>query len=98
MVFRKDTAKGLPRTDVMLNGDRNTIAKKIKSCLSINEDNKILLYAPTFRADMELPNTHCHPVKYWQNWKTVQAISGHLSFICIQMFITPNTGWGIQKK
>lgn len=44
--------KGLPRTDVMLNGDRNTIAKKIKSCLSINEDNKILLYAPTFRADM----------------------------------------------
>ena len=44
--------KGLPRTDVLLNGDRNTIAKKVKSCLSINEDNKILLYAPTFRADM----------------------------------------------
>lgn len=38
--------KGLPRTDVLLNGDRNTIAKKVKSCLSINEDNKILLYAP----------------------------------------------------
>ena len=42
--------KGLPRTDVLLNGDRNKKAKKVKSCLSINEDNKILLYAPTFRA------------------------------------------------
>lgn len=30
--------------------------------------------------------------------KTVQAISGRLSFICIQMFITPNAGQGIQKK
>ena len=44
--------KGLPRTDVLLNGDRNAITKKVKSRLSINEDNKILLYAPTFRADM----------------------------------------------
>ena len=44
--------KGLPRTDILLNGDHDTISKKVKSRLSINKDSKILLYAPTFRADM----------------------------------------------
>lgn len=44
--------KGLPRTDILLNGDRDAISQKVKSCLSINKNNKILLYAPTFRADM----------------------------------------------
>ena len=44
--------KGLPRTDILLNGDRDSISQKVKSYLSINKNNKILLYAPTFRADM----------------------------------------------
>ena len=44
--------KGLPRTDILLNGDRDSISQKVKSYLSINKNDKILLYAPTFRADM----------------------------------------------
>ena len=43
---------GLPRTDILLNGNHNAISQKVKSRLSINKNNKILLYAPTFRADM----------------------------------------------
>ena len=56
--------KGLPRTDVLLNGDRNTIAKKDKSCLSINEDNKYYYMRLLFERIWELLNTHYHPVKY----------------------------------
>lgn len=46
--------KGLPRTDILLNGDQDVISEKVKSKLSINKSNKILLYAPTFRADMDV--------------------------------------------
>lgn len=44
--------EGLPRTDILLNGDYDTISEKVKSRLSIKSNSKILLYAPTFRADM----------------------------------------------
>ena len=40
---------GMPRNDLMFHGDREEISKKVKKALGVNEDEKIILYAPTFR-------------------------------------------------
>lgn len=45
--------KGLPRSDILLNGDFINIHKKIKEYFNIPFENKILLYTPTFRSSMD---------------------------------------------
>jgi len=44
---------GFPRTDILINNDPNDI-KRIKNKIQVKEDNKILLYAPTFREGLVL--------------------------------------------
>lgn len=41
---------GTPRNDVFVNGDP-AASKKVRDAFSFEEDRKLLLYAPTFRAD-----------------------------------------------
>ena len=48
--------RGLPRSDVLLNGDRGRIERKVRDQYKIADDVSIVLYAPTFRADMEASN------------------------------------------
>ena len=45
--------KGLPRTDILLNGDAGAITEKVKKRLGISNNHRILLYAPTFRSDFK---------------------------------------------
>lgn len=45
--------KGLPRTDILLNGDVRAITEKVKIRLGISNNHRILLYAPTFRSDFK---------------------------------------------
>lgn len=45
--------KGLPRTDILLNGDTRAITEKVKKRLGIPNNHRILLYAPTFRSDFK---------------------------------------------
>ena len=45
--------RGTPRCDLLLNADKENIKSKVKSFYSIPENTKILLYAPTFRDNVE---------------------------------------------
>lgn len=40
---------GMPRNDLLINRDRNDLISKVHNKLSVPEDCKILLYAPTYR-------------------------------------------------
>lgn len=41
---------GMPRNDILLNGDKKEIHNKICKIYNLKNDTKILLYAPTFRS------------------------------------------------
>lgn len=40
---------GMPRNDILINGDKDKIRKIVCDSLNINEDSLIVLYAPTYR-------------------------------------------------
>lgn len=42
---------GLPRNDVFWKSNSDELANKVKNNLNINKENKVLLYAPTYRDD-----------------------------------------------
>lgn len=65
--------KGLPRSDVLLNGNKNYITQKVKKFLDIPFENSILLYAPTFRADMDVKE---YIFPYEKALKTMEEITG----------------------
>jgi CDP-glycerol glycerophosphotransferase len=57
--------KGIPRCDIFFDSARhNEIADKVRKIYSIPKDNRIVLYAPTFRKDRSLS-------PYSINWDTV---------------------------
>ncbi|MBE5924996.1 MAG: hypothetical protein E7271_11145 [Lachnospiraceae bacterium] len=40
---------GTPRNDLLISGDVNAVARKVKEFYNIPEDGKVVLYAPTYR-------------------------------------------------
>ena len=81
-----------PRNDVIVNNNKELI-KKIKTNIKISDDEKICLYAPTFRANAwlgvydikydllirELTN------KFWWNWKVLIRLHPLISFLSKQL-------------
>ncbi|MBR5280690.1 MAG: CDP-glycerol glycerophosphotransferase family protein [Clostridia bacterium] len=63
---------GSPRLDVMFQQNEETI-RKIKATLGIEAHKKVLLYAPTFRAD---GNTDCYIQDYQQILQTLEEKTG----------------------
>ena len=51
---------GYPRNDILYDERRLEIAKEVKRELSIPEDKKVILYAPTWRDDQYLDAAECH--------------------------------------
>ena len=52
---------GAPRNDIILNQEDDKIRKKVLSAFSLSDDKKVILYAPTFRADLSLD---CYSLDY----------------------------------
>lgn len=77
--------KGTPRSDMLLK-DNNEISKKVKKLLGINEDRKLILYAPTFRKgdSLEVYNVDYQNVieavkkKYGGQWSFLVRLHPHL--------------------
>ncbi|WP_141081338.1 CDP-glycerol glycerophosphotransferase family protein [Campylobacter devanensis] len=44
---------GMPRNDILINGDKEIITQKVKNHFKINNDMKLALYAPTWRDKTE---------------------------------------------
>ncbi len=42
---------GLPRNDILINGDRNSVSEKVRKHFDIPPNEDIILYAPTWRYD-----------------------------------------------
>ncbi|POX36407.1 CDP-glycerol:glycerophosphate glycerophosphotransferase, partial [Streptomyces sp. Ru73] len=49
---------GLPRTDVLVSGDRDKPARRVRERLGVPEDKKVVLYAPTQRDDKAYDADH----------------------------------------
>lgn len=45
---------GMPRNDVLLNGNHEEIASRVKKALGLKDDERLALYAPTYRYDLGL--------------------------------------------
>lgn len=45
---------GMPRNDVLLNGNHEEIAFRVKKALGLKDDERLALYAPTYRYDLGL--------------------------------------------
>ncbi len=45
---------GYPRNDIFYNDQQHKLAKKIRSKLHLNQNKKVILYAPTFRDDQTI--------------------------------------------
>lgn len=45
---------GLPRNDIVLNGDKQVIRETVCNSYNIDTDSMIILYAPTFRGDLNV--------------------------------------------
>lgn len=57
--------KGLPRNDIFLQPDQITLVRnKVRKYFSLKDEEKVLLYAPTFRADKSIDN-------YIFNWDRI---------------------------
>lgn len=77
--------KGTPRSDMLLKNN-NEISKKVKKKLGINENRKLILYAPTFRKDdsLEVYNVDYKNVieavkkKYGGQWSFLVRLHPHL--------------------
>ena len=77
--------KGTPRSDMLLKNN-NEISKKVKKKLGINENRKLILYAPTFRKDdsLEVYNVDYQKVieavkkKYGGQWSFLVRLHPHL--------------------
>ena len=48
---------GMPRNDILINKNMDSINQKVRSLLQIPADHKILIYAPTYRKN-KLPNSY----------------------------------------
>lgn len=44
---------GMPRNDILVRGDRPEVATKVREYFSLDDDTKIVLYAPTYRSEAE---------------------------------------------
>lgn len=53
MKFHGPTIGGTPRNDILLNQNRGDIKKKVYEALSVEPHKKILLYAPTWRRNVD---------------------------------------------
>lgn len=45
---------GMPRNDVLLNGDHAEISSRVRKALGLKDDERLALYAPTYRYDLGL--------------------------------------------
>lgn len=45
---------GMPRNDILVNGGRPDIKKKVQTYFDLGENTKIVLYAPTYRSQQEM--------------------------------------------
>lgn len=48
---------GLPRHDLLVSGDRAEVAARVRAALGIPEGRRVVLYAPTYRADQPYRRT-----------------------------------------
>jgi len=74
---------GLPRNDVLVKDNKSDIITRLKREMGLNDDRKILLYAPTFREYDGMHNwKQIQPfnLEEWENWlgkDYVLLIRGH---------------------
>lgn len=77
---------GTPRNDLFFDSDTKSRISAIKNSLGIKENEKILLYAPTFRKDEGLQYYNVQydflqeklQQKYGENWKILVRLHPHL--------------------
>lgn len=65
---------GYPKNDILINNDPSIYAK-VRNNLNISQDDKIFLYAPTFRESENNSKTSLSP--YSINWSQIESILTH---------------------
>lgn len=74
--YKGEVAKcGLPRRDILYSEDQE-LRKSIKRRLNISEDEKILIYAPTFRDTMNKSVLKCYELDWEKILKTLSSRFG----------------------
>ena len=89
---------GTPRNDILIHGDSGKLKTQIRKRLKLNNDEKIVLYAPTFRRD---ENIDCYNIdfkrlvkslskKFDGEWKVLVRLHPNISHKSKQLALESN--------